>query len=223
MALEDLVGPDKFISNLVNSNPTGTDVKAEGDDHIRGVKNTLVNTFPSCTAAMIESLTASQMKMAAVDVILKNDKALLSRDGGDAADVNLIKLDAGDVVLAGNLASNLVAQAASVPQANVASIVGFFGVQDQNIFAGQVNSGGGGALPAGWSAVRDVAGIYTVTHNLALTMNSDLIPMVTVEAATAFGIVIGSHGLNSFQVRIFNQSNVAADAPFRFICFRTAF
>lgn len=45
MALEDLVGPDKFLDALVREWPTGTDPKSEGDDHIRGVKNVILNTF----------------------------------------------------------------------------------------------------------------------------------------------------------------------------------
>jgi hypothetical protein len=47
MALENLTGPDKFISALVPGNPSGGDDKREGDDHIRGIKNVLVNTFPN--------------------------------------------------------------------------------------------------------------------------------------------------------------------------------
>lgn len=47
MALEDLTGSSKYISNLTATNPTSTDPKSEGDDHIRGVKNVLFNTFPN--------------------------------------------------------------------------------------------------------------------------------------------------------------------------------
>jgi hypothetical protein len=46
MSLENLVGADKYISNLVVGNPTGGDDKREGDDHIRGIKNVLKNSFP---------------------------------------------------------------------------------------------------------------------------------------------------------------------------------
>ena len=45
MALEDLVGPDKFLDALVITNPEATDVVEEGDDHIRGEKNVLINSF----------------------------------------------------------------------------------------------------------------------------------------------------------------------------------
>lgn len=46
MALEDLTG-NKYIDDLVATNPVGaTDPRSEGDDHIRGVKNVLLKTFP---------------------------------------------------------------------------------------------------------------------------------------------------------------------------------
>jgi hypothetical protein len=52
MALENLVGADKFISALVPTNPTGGDDKREGDDHLRGVKNVLKNSFPNIDGAV---------------------------------------------------------------------------------------------------------------------------------------------------------------------------
>lgn len=50
MSLEDLTGTNKFITNLVPANPGSGDDKREGDDHIRGTKNVLVNTFPALNA-----------------------------------------------------------------------------------------------------------------------------------------------------------------------------
>lgn len=53
MALEDLNGPSKFVNSLNQSNPDGaTDTLDEADDHMRGIKNVLKNTFPNLTAAM---------------------------------------------------------------------------------------------------------------------------------------------------------------------------
>jgi microcystin-dependent protein len=50
MALEDLTGNNKYISNLVQTNPVGaTDYVSQGDDHIRGIKNVILNTFPNIT------------------------------------------------------------------------------------------------------------------------------------------------------------------------------
>jgi hypothetical protein len=52
MALEDLTGTDKFISNLNSSWPVDDDWVDEGDNHIRGVKNVLKNTFPDTNGAV---------------------------------------------------------------------------------------------------------------------------------------------------------------------------
>jgi hypothetical protein len=53
MALE--VGT--FISDLVATNPTSTDPKAEGDDHIRLLKSTVKTTFPNVTGAVTPTHT----------------------------------------------------------------------------------------------------------------------------------------------------------------------
>ena len=44
MSLEDLTGT-KFIDALVITNPDGLDDRSEGDDHIRGIKNVILDTF----------------------------------------------------------------------------------------------------------------------------------------------------------------------------------
>lgn len=46
-----------YISDLVVTNPTSTDPKSQGDDHLRLVKATLKNTFPNITGAMTVSHT----------------------------------------------------------------------------------------------------------------------------------------------------------------------
>lgn len=57
MALEDLTGTDKFVDDFIKTNPTGTDPKNQGDDHIRGIKNVLLNQFPNLTAAVTSDAT----------------------------------------------------------------------------------------------------------------------------------------------------------------------
>lgn len=52
MALENLTGTDKFIDDLTATNPVIADDVSEGDDHIRGIKNVLKNTFPNVTGAV---------------------------------------------------------------------------------------------------------------------------------------------------------------------------
>jgi len=48
MALETF----QYIDDLVATNPTATDNVSQGDDHIRGIKTTLKNTFPNVTGAI---------------------------------------------------------------------------------------------------------------------------------------------------------------------------
>lgn len=53
-----------YISDLVASNPVhATDSVGEGDDHLRLIKSTLLNTFPNVTGAM--TLTHTQLNEAA--------------------------------------------------------------------------------------------------------------------------------------------------------------
>ena len=56
MALEDLTGT-KYIDDLVATNPTATDDVAQGDDHIRGLKNVLKLTLPNVTGAITPTHT----------------------------------------------------------------------------------------------------------------------------------------------------------------------
>jgi len=47
----------EFIDDLVAANPTATDNVSEGDDHLRGLKTTLKNTFPNVDAAVTPTAT----------------------------------------------------------------------------------------------------------------------------------------------------------------------
>ena len=47
----------QYIDDLVDTNPTSTDSVSEGDNHIRGIKTTLKNTFPNVTGAITPTET----------------------------------------------------------------------------------------------------------------------------------------------------------------------
>ena len=53
MALESTT----YIDGLVTTNPTGTDLRRQGDDHIRLVKSTIRSTFPNVSGAMTATHT----------------------------------------------------------------------------------------------------------------------------------------------------------------------
>lgn len=53
MALES----GTYIDSLVATNPTGTDDRSQGDDHLRLIKSTIKNTFPNVTGAVTATHT----------------------------------------------------------------------------------------------------------------------------------------------------------------------
>lgn len=48
-----------YIGQLVPTNPTGTDPKSAGDDHLRLIKQTIQNTFPNINGAV--TVTESEL------------------------------------------------------------------------------------------------------------------------------------------------------------------
>ena len=55
MALETFIGT--YIDGLNAANPTSSDQKSEGDDHLRGIKLVLQNTFPNVSGAVTSTHT----------------------------------------------------------------------------------------------------------------------------------------------------------------------
>jgi len=70
MALETF----QYIDDLNASNPTATDNVSQGDDHIRGIKTTLKNTFPNVTGA----ITPTQTELNYVDGVTSNIQTQLN-------------------------------------------------------------------------------------------------------------------------------------------------
>ena len=68
MALENLTGSNVFITNLVPSNPAGTDPVSEGDNHIAGTKNVLLNSFPAINGA-VTATPADLNKTSTLDTV----------------------------------------------------------------------------------------------------------------------------------------------------------
>jgi hypothetical protein len=88
MGLEDLTGASKFIDDLVNTNPASGDSPSQGDDHIRGVKNVLVNSFPSITGAV----TSTHTELNILDGVTSTTAELNILDGvtSTAAELNIL-------------------------------------------------------------------------------------------------------------------------------------
>ena len=64
MALESA----SWVTQLVNTNPKGSDPVAEGDDHLRMLKIVLKNSFPSSsTAAIVPNMSGQSGKYLTTD------------------------------------------------------------------------------------------------------------------------------------------------------------
>ncbi len=87
------------------------------------------------------------------------------------------------------------------------------------VFGGHVPSNGiGETLPSGWSAVRNSAGSYTVTHSLGLANAVDLAVSVTQVDQLDFGHFIWiTQAVNSFSVFFRDVDNTAEDEAFNFV------
>lgn len=77
-----------YISQLVSTNPTSTDPKSQGDDHLRLIKSTLQNTFPNVTNA----ITATQDELNILDGATLSTAELNILDGVTAstAEINIL-------------------------------------------------------------------------------------------------------------------------------------
>jgi hypothetical protein len=62
MALEDIEGAGRYLGSLNRANPETSDDRREDNNHIRGVKNTLLNTFPNVNAEV--TATAADLNAA---------------------------------------------------------------------------------------------------------------------------------------------------------------
>jgi len=94
MALEDLTGT-KYIDSLNSANPVASDDVAEGDDHIRGIKNVLKTTFPNLDGAV----NATDTELNLIDGgTARGTDALASGDGILINDGGVMKMTDVDTV-----------------------------------------------------------------------------------------------------------------------------
>jgi hypothetical protein len=89
MALEDLTGSDKFIDDLVDTNPVEGDDVAEGNEHIQGIKNVLGNSFPAITGAV----TSTHTELNILDGVTATTAELNLLDGVTATTAELNYVD----------------------------------------------------------------------------------------------------------------------------------
>jgi len=79
MSLEAYTGK---ISDLVDTNPTGSDPRSQGDDHLRGIKYTLKQSFPKATGPLLVG--------PGVSVELKSGNPTIGTDAEDALQIDSV-------------------------------------------------------------------------------------------------------------------------------------
>jgi len=131
-----------YISGLNASNPVhATDQVGEGDDHIRLIKSTLLNTFPNVTGAM----TASHTELNLLDgVASKTGTGALVLADAPTMTLNASMLTAGSIADARVPASNVTQHVASL---NHDALLNF--VANEHIDHSAVSITAGGGLTGG--------------------------------------------------------------------------
>jgi hypothetical protein len=98
-----------YISGLVTTNPTGSDDRAQGDDHIRLLKSTILNTFPNITGAVTPTHTELNYVDGVTSALQTQLDAKLASSGYTAADVlsKLLTVDGAASTLDADLLDGL--------------------------------------------------------------------------------------------------------------------
>lgn len=78
MSLEAFTG---WIKDLIATNPAGGDPKSQGDDHIRGIKQTLVAQFAGLTQG--KAVTVNEDQLNSIPAVAARGLACLPKDGSE--------------------------------------------------------------------------------------------------------------------------------------------
>ena len=177
--LEDLTGGSKYIDDLVATNPLSNDAKSEGDDHIRGVKNVLKNTFPNVTGPV----TATQTELNTLDGVTSSTAELNILDGVTAT---AAELNYNDITTLGT---------AQASKAVTASAGGAVTINSGTVTLGTVDINGGaidGTTIGGSSAAA--GNFTTITASSTITSSAENGTFTVQDAATFNGSVDLSNG-----------------------------
>ena len=197
----------KYIDDLVAANPEATDVKSQGDDHIRGVKLVLQNTFPNMSGAVattdvelnyLNGVTPGVNVESKVPVLDAEKDLELGTGDVNCTDVTATGTVTGAALagpLTGNVTGNVSGSALTVTQASQPAITDIGTQTSADIDGGAIDG-----TPIGANAAAAITGT-TVVANTSLVANG-------VVSGTAFTVIdMGSpidstltsvaHGLSS--------------------------
>ena len=155
MALEDLTGT-KYIDSLNSANPVASDDVAEGDDHIRGIKNVLKTTFPGLDGAV--NATDTELNLIdggtarGTDALSSGDGILINDDGVmKMTDVDTVKtfMDTNTTYSAGSSSAlGLIKLEDDATQTTAASAITTTAARTYGL---QINASGQGVVNVPWT------------------------------------------------------------------------
>ncbi len=163
MALEDLTGT-KYIDSLNSANPVASDDVAEGDDHIRGIKNVLKFSFPGIDGAV--NSTDTELNL------LDGINALIDSTGSTGA----AKLPAGTTAQrdgspsAGYLRWNTTDTSAEVYDGSAWAAVGGGNTTDKGLYEMAHTISANYAMTSGNNAIS--AGPITIDTGISVTVET---------------------------------------------------
>jgi hypothetical protein len=119
-----------YVSDLVATNPAGTDPKSQGDDHLRLIKNALKNSFPTINAP----LTAALVPFSPVGSVAATDVQAAIQE----VDAEKLPLSGGQ--LTGTLSAASGGSFYTVAGASGGSAVGLLGLDGGGAITGGVGT-----------------------------------------------------------------------------------
>ena len=161
MSLEIFTGK---VSDLVPANPAGTDPKSQGDDHLRGIKETIIGQSVNCQLGQSSTPANNFTLSAAAD----NGTMKLARGNAGATTQDIMTVDA-----AGKVAFPQMPQILTVSQSSVALPGGMI-----------VKAGTSGTSGAGNVVVTFTTAFPTVCLAFLCTAKSGNTTIVTVPQNT---------------------------------------
>ena len=135
-----------YIDSLNTANPTATDNVSEGDDHIRGIKTTLKNTFPNVNGAVTptdEELNYVDGVTSAIQTQIDGKQATLG--AGDVSNTHLATDSVtADKIAAGAVGTSEIATDAVTATEIAAGAVGASEIASNAVSADEINVTGNG-------------------------------------------------------------------------------
>lgn len=189
-----------FVNSLVVTNPTGSDPKNQGDDHLRLVKSTVKNTFPnldgevSASQAEINILAGATvtttelnfLSSATSNIQSQIDTLTNTKIGNSGADVSGTYTFQGPTIFTGTANATtklsisgdfeLSGDTVQISEGGTGQSTRINALeQGLGFYWGKINADGTARrLPSGWAstAPAGVQGTYRVTHNIGTSAYS---------------------------------------------------